>query len=103
MEKEGLLQGLTDAQREKAKNCRSSEELLKIAQEEGVELNDEQLSAISGGCTGIEENSPPRPQHVTCTNCGSSTVDLQYQVKTANGYYWEYKCHRCGATFKVGQ
>ena len=98
--REELLKGLTDAQREKAKNCHSREELLKMAQEEGVELNDEQLAAVSGGCTAA---NPPRPEHVTCTNCGASTVDLQYQVKTANGYYWEYKCRRCGVTFKVGQ
>ena len=101
--KQDLFQGLTDAQREKAKNCHSTEELLKIAKEEGVELNDEQLSAISGGCTAADEKSPARPQHVTCPSCGSSTVELQYQVKTANGYYWEYKCRRCGTTFKVGQ
>ena len=102
MKKEDLLQGLTDAQREKAKNCHSSEELLKIAEEDGVELNDEQLAAVSGGCAAAEEVAPPRPQHVTCTSCGSSTVELQYQVKTANGYYWEYKCRRCGITFRVG-
>jgi len=103
MKKEDLLQGLTDAQREKAKNCQSREELLKMAQEEGVELNDEQLAAVSGGCTAVDKTSPSRPEHVTCTNCGSSTVELNYQVKTANGYYWEYKCRRCGTTFKVGQ
>ena len=101
--REELLKGLTDAQREKAKNCNSREELLKMAQEEGVELNDEQLAAVSGGCTAVDVVPPPRPEHVTCTNCGSSTVEFYYQVRTANGYYWEYKCRKCGVTFKVEQ
>lgn len=35
--------------REKALACKTPEDLIKLAQEEGVDLNDEQLQAISGG------------------------------------------------------
>ena len=51
--KEELLKGLTKEQIEKIKTCKSKEELLKLAKEEGVELSDEQLTAVSGGgCSG---------------------------------------------------
>ena len=40
---------LTDEQKEKAKGCKTNEELLKFAGEEGIELPDEALDAVSGG------------------------------------------------------
>ena len=50
--KKELLNGLTEEQIAKVKACKNQEELLKLAKEEGVELTDEQLAAISGGsCT----------------------------------------------------
>ena len=47
--KEELLKGLTEEQIAKVKACKNSEELLALAKEEGIELTDEQLDAISGG------------------------------------------------------
>lgn len=63
-----LLQGgsvmdfmdLTPELREKAKACKSAEELVQLAKEEGLELSDDDLNAISGGkswkcmCEGID-------------------------------------------------
>ena len=40
---------LTPEQLEKARACKSSDELVQLAKEEGVELNDEQLEGIAGG------------------------------------------------------
>ena len=40
---------LTDEQKEKAKNCKTADELLKLAGEEGIELPDEALDAAAGG------------------------------------------------------
>ena len=37
---------------EKAKDCKTPEELLALAQEEGYELSDEQLQDVSGGWFG---------------------------------------------------
>ena len=48
--KKELFKGLTEEQIGKAKECKSAEELLALAKEEGVQLNDEQLEAVSGGC-----------------------------------------------------
>ena len=40
---------LTPEQQEKAKACKSIDELIELAKTEGVELSDEQVEAISGG------------------------------------------------------
>ena len=40
---------LTPEQREKAKACTSAEELIALAQEEGVDLTDEQIEGLAGG------------------------------------------------------
>lgn len=40
---------LTDEQKEKAKECKTPEELLAFAEKEGIELSDELLNGISGG------------------------------------------------------
>ena len=40
---------LTPEQLDKARACKSAEELVELAKEEGVELTDEQIGMISGG------------------------------------------------------
>lgn len=40
---------LTPEQIEKAKACKTTEELIALAKSEGVELSDKQLEAVSGG------------------------------------------------------
>ena len=40
---------LTDEQKERVKACKTAEELIALAKEEGVELSDEQLKSIAGG------------------------------------------------------
>ena len=56
--KNNLLKGLTEEQIAKVKACKNSEELLALAKEEGIELTDEQLEAISGGAC-----SSSKPKH----------------------------------------
>ena len=43
------INDLTPEQIEKAKAAKSTDELLALAKEEGVELTDEQLEAVAGG------------------------------------------------------
>lgn len=47
---------LTPEQQEKAKGCKSPEEVLQLAKEEGYELTAEELEAISGGMVDL---NPP--------------------------------------------
>lgn len=57
--KEELLKGLSEEQIAKIRECKSQEELLKLAKEEGIELTDEQLEAVSGGgaCSSTKEEN----------------------------------------------
>ena len=47
--KKELLKGLSEEQIQKVKDCDNIKDLMQLAIDEGVELNDEQLAAISGG------------------------------------------------------
>ena len=53
--KEELLKGLNEEQINKIKSCKNNEELLALAKEESVELTEEQLNAINGGCGKSKE------------------------------------------------
>ena len=46
---------LTPEQLEGAKACKTSDELVALAQNEGIKLTEEQLNAISGGYYSIRE------------------------------------------------
>lgn len=85
--KNELFKGLSEEQIAKIKACKSQEEILAVAKEEGIELNDEQLEAVSGGC-GAESG-------LTCPHCGASSyegIDLSSRIHT-------YYCQSCGKTF----
>ncbi len=43
------IEDLTAEQKEKAKACKTPEEVLSLAKEEGIELTDTQLDSLSGG------------------------------------------------------
>ena len=54
--KKELLEGLTEEQIAKVKACDDVHDLLQLAKDEGVELTEEQLNAISGGaCSDTTE------------------------------------------------
>ena len=82
--KEELLKGLTEEQIAKVKACKNTEEVLAVAREEGIELTDEQLEAVTGGCGTLTNEVCPRcgstsiygrgiihPDTVKCVNCGN--------------------------------
>ena len=76
-----LLKGLSEEQIAKVKACKNNEELLAVAKEEGIELTDEQLEAVSGGC-GTPE--------MTCPKCGG-------KAKTySDGMFSACACPNCG-------
>ena len=83
--KEELLKGLTDEQIAKVKACKNQEEVLKVAKEEGIELTDEQLEAVSGGaCTSYS----------CCPKCGKTNLILDSILGGAR-----YTCPDCGYTW----
>ena len=83
-----LLKGLTEEQIAKVKECKTSEEILALAKEEGVTLSDEQLEAVSGG--GLCRSNKK------CPKCGSEHI-----TDTQTIHYIEIKCNDCGHKWKV--
>ena len=83
--KEELLKGLSKEQIEKVKACKDHSDLLQLAKDEGVELNDEQLQAVSGGC-GTR----------TCPNCGSHDIESEAYNNSIIDWGFRNTCRSCG-------
>ena len=80
--KQELLKGLSKEQIEKVSACKNQEEILNLAKQEGIELTDEQLQAVSGGVCA---------DHfviVACPNCG----DMVASDDDACSHFY---CARC--------
>jgi len=95
MMREDLLKGLSEEQIKKIKACKNSEELLALAKEEGIELNDEQLETVSGGgaCSVISDIGD-KINPFDCPFCGyNGKFD-----KDGN----EITCPKCGKTWREG-
>ena len=85
--REDLFKGISEELINKAKACKNPEEIMALAKEEGIELTEEQLAAVSGGyCL----EAPP------CPYCGSTNtcfthrgIDVSYDKAV-----WCYDCNR---------
>ena len=83
--REELLKGLNEEQIAKIKACQNTEEMLAVAKEEGVELTDEQLEAVSGG--GCRDDECPY-----CRGKGVKIGDDLWQCTRCQGRYNGKKC-----------
>ena len=95
--KKELLKGLTEEQIAKIKACKNNEELLALAKIEGFELTEEQLAAVSGGCSTTDTRK-------VCPHCGSKNTELSPNTKgkSVNGIVVSYyKCKDCKKVFYV--
>lgn len=88
--REELLKGLTEEQKNKVRECKSSEEILALAKAEGVTLTEEQLEAVSGGMCHTDDKP------VKCPECGSKDLELQSDPFAMSGVY---ECKKCGNRF----
>lgn len=85
--KNELLTGLTDEQIAKIKSCKNQDELLAIAQAEGVQLTEEQLEAVSGGW--CSETTEP------CPKCGSTSIKKEHRGNDVH-MHTVFICKKCG-------
>ena len=85
--REELLDGLTDEQIAKIKDCKTTEEMLALAKEEGIELTDEQLEAVNGGCGTVEMVGR------TCPRCGNGELRRTAPTMFKDA---KYECLKCG-------
>ena len=60
----GIYDSLTDGQKEKAKQCKTMDELVAFAGKEGLELPDEMLDSVAGGKWHIFPDC-----HSHCNDC----------------------------------
>ena len=91
--KKELLKGLSEEQIAKVKACKSHEDLLTLAKNEGVELTEEQLAVVSGGgaCSVISDFGD-KINPFDCPFCGyNGKFD-----KDGN----EITCPKCGKTWR---
>lgn len=89
-----LLKGLTAEQIVKVKECDDYGDLLQLAKDEGVELTEEQLDAVSGGaCSKTEQSVPTCP---ICKGTNNTRMNKGSQ-KTL------YICNDCNLFFEVGE
>ena len=89
--KTDLLKGLTEEQIAKVKACRGSKDLLQLAQDEGVELTDEQLAAVNGGGCDSDPTSSRK-----CPSCGTKVDGKFIKRKSYKGRLFRYTCPNCG-------
>ena len=80
-----LFEGLSEEQMNKVINCKSAEEVLALARAENMELNDEQLEAVSGGACD--------PNAYNCPKCGSSEIE-----HTGSG---NFHCRSCNHNYNL--
>ena len=93
--KKELFEGLTEEQIARAKECDNPEELLRLAREEGIELSDEQLAAVSGGiCTSTPD--------FVCPVCGSNKISTRYNENSIAEWY-SNTCKSCGHKWIVNK
>lgn len=85
--KKELLNGLTEEQIARVKECKNPEELLSVAREEGIELTDEQLEAVNGGW--CSETTEP------CPKCGSTSVKKEHRGNDVH-MRTVFICKKCG-------
>lgn len=89
--KQDLLKGLTEAQIARVKGCKNQEELLTLAKEEGIELTEEQLEGINGGC-GSGSDKPKQ-----CPKCGGTKITTKtYLGQGGTEREYIYRCSTCG-------
>ena len=96
MRRKDLLKGLTNEQISKVRACKSQEELLTLAKQEGIELSDEQLAAVSGG-NALCESTPPIGKCPYCKSENTAYRNLGPIESSGNPYL--FQCNDCLKVF----
>lgn len=78
------FEDLTLGQQEKLNKCKSAEDILAVAQEEGYQLSNDELSKITSGGWGLRYE---------CSQCGSIDISTVHDPLNDNVYC---TCKKCG-------
>ena len=96
--KNSLLKGLSEEQIAKVKACKNSDEILALAQKEGVELTDEQLEAVNGGFCDPDGSSI---NPIQCPKCHRTNTKLTGQHDVGKLVWDTYYCYDCDFEYRV--
>ena len=78
---------LSPEMQEKARQCKTKEELNALLAENDVELSEDALQAVAGGCT---------EKTAYCLDCGSE--DIGHSCEGSPPFYHDYYyCRKCGS------
>ena len=88
------IEKLTEEQKEKLRGASSTDEVIALAQEEGIELTDDQLEQISGGATWSDEAE----RYADCPYCGR-----RIPTDGFTGSEFEVVCDKCLGVFWVSR
>ena len=92
-----LLKGLTKEQIAKVKQCKTSKEFINLARNEGVELTDEQLQAVIGGCGGGGSSDDDwEGWSGKCPKCGSTNLSGNGGKFLGENWVFYMVCNDCG-------
>ena len=102
---ESYIKDLSPELQEKARACTSVKELLKLADENNIELSPDQLDDVIGG-TAFTAGTPAFNYHLTnptyCYNCrieGKPTGEKrknEVACSSSQEYGYKYRCDKCG-------
>ncbi len=79
---EEYIKDLTPEQLEKARACKTKDELMKLAAEEDIEIPMEALESVAGGCGTALNNCPQGGEH-------------EWILKESVKLYIRYECKKC--------
>ena len=84
---------------EKARQCKTKDELMQLAAENDLEIPEEALEAVAGGCTskGCEHSFQETGRIGMLPYLGSNDKHIMYNGKVVNGLRTKV-CSKCGET-----
>ena len=89
---EDYIRDLPPEVQEKARACRSLDELLALAEEQGVPVPDDKLETVAGG----KKRRPKGCGEITCPKCGSTSLKELGRVDMGSCVAYHLQCKNCG-------
>ena len=96
---EEYIKDLSPELQEKARACKTKDELLELAAENGLEIPEDALEAVAGGCTseGCEHSFQETERIGMLPYLGSNDKNIMYNGKVVNSLITKV-CSKCGET-----
>ena len=96
---EKYIEGLSPELQEKARECKTKDELMQLAAENDLEIPEEALEAVAGGCTseGCEHSFQQTERIGMLPYVGSNDKNIMYNGKVVNSLITKV-CSKCGET-----